>query len=302
VGNSGCEPAGGSEAGAAGGAGRTAYTCAGTHAAGVPTAVRAWIAAAFALVASGCATLPDGHGWGQDATLRPGWARVREAARNAATDPWVWAPLGIAAIVQIDDWDREIADWARAETPVFGSTVRAEQWSDDLRTASTVAYHVTALVTPSGSDPQQWLFNKARGYAVGLSAAAATRFVTGELKRAADRERPNGLASESFPSGHTSTSAVYTKLASRNLRSLDLSNGLRRALDLGLDGLVIGTSWSRIEAGWHFPSDTLFSMALGNFLGAFVNDAFLGLDPQTGLEIALLPERGGAQLRVALRY
>jgi membrane-associated phospholipid phosphatase len=101
--------------------------------------------------------------------------------------------------------------------------------------------------------------------------------VTNSLKRAADRERPNGLASESFPSGHTSSAAVHTRLASRNLQSIEMNDGTRRALDAGLIALTMGTSWARIEAGWHYPSDTLFSMALGNFIGSFVNDAFLGL-------------------------
>ena len=57
-----------------------------------------------------------------------------------------------------------------------------------------------------------------------------------------------------------------------------MSDGARRTLDVGLYALTIGTSWSRIEAGWHYPADTLFGMALGNFMASFVNDAFLGLD------------------------
>jgi len=168
--------------------------------------------AALALL-GGCATLPNGRSWGEDATLAPGWERVAQSAARAACDPWVWAPLALAGIVQIDDWDREIADWAREETPIFGSNAHAEQWSDDFRTASGIAYHVTTLATPSGTTATEWLLNKARGYAVGLAATATTRFVTTELKEAADRIRPNGADGESFPSGHTSTSAAYSPRA-----------------------------------------------------------------------------------------
>ena len=32
-----------------------------------------------------CGTPPNGRGWGQDATLFPGWRQVRNAAVNAAT-------------------------------------------------------------------------------------------------------------------------------------------------------------------------------------------------------------------------
>jgi hypothetical protein len=203
---------------------------------------------------------------------------VRISAVNASRDPWVWAPLVGAALFQVDDLDRRTSDWAREHTPVFGSQRSAEDWSDDLRKASVLAHHATIIATPSGSDPGEWVMNKAKGTLAGVAAVSATGFVTQRLKDGLDRERPNGQAGESFPSGHTSSSAVHTRLASRNLRAIAMPRSTRRALDVGLYALTVGTSWARIEAGWHFPSDTLFSMALGNFIASFVNDAFLGLD------------------------
>jgi hypothetical protein len=137
---------------------------------------------------SGCATLPDWPVWGEGATLTPGWERVRASAINAAKDPYVWVPLAGAAVFQIDDWDREVADWARRERPLFGSQQNAESWSDDLRSASSVAYAVNVLLTPSGEQVDEWVLNKAKGLAVGLSARAATSWVTRELKHGVDRE------------------------------------------------------------------------------------------------------------------
>jgi hypothetical protein len=94
---------------------------------------------------------------------------------------------------------------------------------------------------------------------------------------------------------------VHTRLASRNLRSIEMGSGWRRTLDIGFTALTIGTSWARIEAGWHYPSDTLFSMALGHFLASFVNDAFLGLpDQATGLSIVATD--GGALLQWGARF
>lgn len=230
---------------------------------------------------SGCGTLPSGRAWGEDATFQPGWERIRTAAAGAARDPWVWGPLLGAAAFQIDDWDRRTSDWAREHTPVFGSQQNAEDWSDRLRTASSVAHYATLAATPSGSDGRAWMVNKAKGTLVDVAAVSATVLVTRTLKTSIDRERPNGQAGESFPSGHTSASAVHTRLASRNLQSIDLSQTTRTAFDAGLYALTIGTSWARIEAGWHYPSDTLAAMALGNFIASFVNDAFLGLGSST---------------------
>lgn len=227
---------------------------------------------------------------------------MRTSAVNAASDPWVWAPLAGAAVLQIDDLDRRTADWAREHTPIFGSQRNAENWSDDLRTASVVAHYATLLATPGGDDFGDWLANKARGTLVDMAAVSSTVALTRALKTNVGRTRPNGADDESFPSGHTSTSAVHTRLASRNLRSIDMPAGARRTLDIGLYALTIGTSWSRIEAGWHFPADTLVGMALGNFMASFVNDAFLGLDPAAAsISVAATPDGAILQWRTRWR-
>jgi hypothetical protein len=255
-----------------------------------------------ALALAGCGTLPSGHGCGEDATWRPGWERVRTSAVNAARDPWVWAPLAGAAVMQIDNLDERTADWAREHTPIFGSQRNAEEWSDDLRTASALVHYATIVATPSGDEFGDWLVNKAKGTLVDVAAVSTTVAVTRALKTSVGRERPNGTDDESFPSGHTSSSAVHTRLASRNLRSIDMPAGARRTLDVGLYALTIGTSWSRIEAGWHFPADTMFSMALGNFIASFVNDAFLGLDTGTAsLTLATTPDGAIVQWRTRWR-
>ena len=204
--------------------------------------------------------------------------------------------------MQIDDLDRRTSDWAREHTPVFGSQHNAEKWSDDLRTASVVAHYATIVATPSGDEFGEWLANKAKGTLVDVAAVAATTAITGSLKQAAGRTRPNGEDDESFPSGHTSSSAVHTRLASRNLRSIDMPAGVRSTLDVGLYALTIGTSWSRIEAGWHFPADTMFGMALGNFVASFVNDTFLGLDyGSSSLTVAATPDGAIVQWRMRWR-
>jgi hypothetical protein len=245
----------------------------------------------LAVGVSGCGTLPDGRIWGEEATWRPGSARLKSAAVAAARDPWVWAPLAGAALFQIDDWDRRASDWAREHTPVFGSQEDAEEWSDDLRDASVYAHWATMAATPGSSDPKRWFVAKAKGALVNAAAVASTVAVTRTIKTTVERERPNGEESESFPSGHTSSSAVHTRLASRNLRWIDMGAPVRRTLDVGLTTLTLGTSWARIEGGFHFPSDTLFSIALGNFIASFANDAFLGAGPaDASLGLQSLPD------------
>ena len=96
---------------------------------------------------SGCATT-DGPALGETATLRPGWARLQQAFNQAVRDPKVWAPMLAAALLQIDDWDEDISDRLREDTPLFGSSEDAERASDDLRDLTAAAYLGTALIAP----------------------------------------------------------------------------------------------------------------------------------------------------------
>lgn len=254
-----------------------------------------------ALSLSACGTLPSGKRWGEDATLLPGWERVQTSAVNAAKDPWTWGPLLGAAAFQIDNFDERTSDWAREHTPVFGSQRSAEQWSDDLRSASSFAHYATILATPGGDQPGGWLLSKVKGTLVSVAAVSATVQVTNRMKQAVGRERPDGSDEESFPSGHTSASSVHTTLASHNLESIEMSGGTRTALNVGLHALTFGTSWARIEAGYHYPADTLFSMALGNFIASFIADAFMGLPEDRG-SLALQTIDDGAVVRWSMRF
>jgi membrane-associated phospholipid phosphatase len=254
-----------------------------------------------ALLVGGCATLPNGREWGDNATVAPGWTRVREAAVNALESPRFWGPLAAAAVFQLDGWDRKVSNWARGQTPIFRSQQSAANWSNRLRAASSYVYFASVLATPSGDNPKEWVLDKLRGVAVGAAAIAVTDEESALLKNAAARERPNGQDTQSMPSSHASRSAVLTTLAARNVQSLDLGKTTRRALDFGLAALTYGTAWARVEAGFHFPSDTLVGISLGTFNGAFFNDAFLGLEPQSSrLALSVAPLPGGAMVRVRL--
>ncbi len=210
----------------------------------------------------GCSTLPNGREWGQDATFKPGWEAVRESAVRAAKSPYTWAPLAGAALLQIGDWDSELADWASENTPVFGSQQSARDASDTLKDISAAAWLVTALATPSGDSSREWLAAKSKGIAVGVTASLLTGGITSAVKNWSDRTRPDGSNTDSFPSGHSSSASAYATLA------------------------------ARVEGGVHYPSDVLAGMALGHFVAAFINDAFMGLSDSAteSVALALSPE------------
>lgn len=262
--------------------------------------VRAWSVALLASSLGACASAPQGAYWGADAIATPGWERIGRAALNAAIDPFTWAPAVGAAALQIGDLDDEIADWANDETPLFGSRDTAAGVSDGLQVAGVAIYVGIGLSAPAPRD--DWLGTKAKGFAVGAAALAATIGTTSLLKRATARDRPLDQDNDSFPSGHASLSAVSARMTHETLGYYDLPRGGRIAAAAGLASLALATGWARVEAGEHRPADVLAGAALGNFLAVFATEAFLR--PTFGDSAALraAPYGDGMTFQVAVEY
>jgi hypothetical protein len=258
---------------------------------GISTRV-ALVAVFAALLVASCGTTRSGTYWGETATLTPGGDRALGALRDAAYDPWTWAPLAGAAVLTIDDLDEQLSDWARDHTPVFGSTDDALDASHDLRALSYDLWILSVIATPSGDRADQWAINKVQGYVLEWAGTLAAGGVTDLLKDAVDRERPDGSNQRSFPSGHATSAAAYSSLAWRNVEQMEMPVALRWTIGGVLFASAAGTAWSRVEAGDHFPTDVLVGGAIGNFFARFVHDCFLGPvqpvttlaygDPQTG--------------------
>jgi hypothetical protein len=250
----------------------------------------------------GCGTLSNGRGWGQDATLNPGWTRIGRAAINAASSPETWGPLAAALVLQIDDMDKRISDWASDNTPIFGSQNDANRWSNHLRNTSGAAYLLTALASPSGKDPFECSINKLKGLAVGATAWGVTSGTTEFIKDKTERTRPDKSNNRSFPSGHTSSAASFTTLGRRNIPYLSLPPAYENFSDMALYGIAAGTAWARVEAKQHYPSDVLVGYVLGYFTSALINDAFLEPNTNMGPFFAIGPSTNGMTINLYWAY
>jgi len=227
---------------------------------------------------SGCGTLPNGREWGQDAIdPLPSWERIGRSALGAALDPLTWAPVVGAAVLQIDDYDQRISEWAIDRTPVFGSIARAQNASNWLLGASFAEALVSTVATPGGEDFDDWVEYKLRGLEVEAVGLGIT-YGTAELdKRLLRRKRPDSTDFMSFPSGHAAGSFYSATVTSKNLDSIEMPEILRLGLQTGAYATAAATGWGRVETGKHYVSDVLVGAALGHFVAAFIHDTFLGL-------------------------
>lgn len=262
------------------------------------------LAAIGAALLSACGTLPDADRWGQDVSL-PTWQRVGRAGWQAVRNPVFWAPLAAAGAVQIDNWDHRVSRWAIRQTPVFGSQTNAANWSTHLRSASVLAGWSSILLAPSGPIDEDCLIGKVKGSAVEIGAAESAIEFTSGLQRVVKRGRPIGYiypSETSMPSDHTTTAAVYNGIAAQNLQLSGASPTLQTAADFSLGALTVVTGWARIEAGAHFPSDTMVGAAIGDFFANFFTSAFFASVDPSDRRFALASLPGGAELRVEIAF
>jgi hypothetical protein len=255
--------------------------------------LRGLAAACCLLLLVGCASGGSRLNWGAHLPSgKPLAHHLGSAAKKAVLTPETWVPLVLAAGLAIDDWDDQSSRWAARKQPLFGDD--ADDVSDNLRDVATAAYFITALAAPS----ERWQ-DKVSGLSVGVGTMLLEGGLSEGLKSAASRQRPKGGGDRSFPSGHAGQAASRGALARRNLAYLDVAPWQRRALEVSLHGVAIGSAWARVEAEKHHTSDVLVGMALGNFVANFMHNAFM--EPSgSGLALRFAPVAGGGVLRLSL--
>ena len=212
----------------------------------------------------------------------------REALVSSLRDPATWMPAAGAVLFAASGQDAVVAEWAARETPLFGSTERALQASNDLRTVTHVAMLSTTLLR---NDAREW-----RTWGGQFVATTTAANIAGPIKNLTGRTRPDASDDESFPSAHATAAFAYAAIGSRNLDASDLSPPVRRSMKIGLTTLAAATSWARVEGGVHYPSDILAGAALGNFVSTIINDTLLSSHPNVRLGMSLGADGGEASI------
>ena len=250
---------------------------------------------------TGCALTSNGRGLEQDGFFNVERKTVAQAARNAFLDLKTLLPLSAAVIFSFGDLDEQVSDWARDDTPIFGSEDNAQDVSDILRAALGAETLAVIVAAPSSNDPEQgpsrWKRLGVTALAVGLETGT-----TQSLKALTNRTRPNEEDQRSFPSGHSSNAFVTSTLSNRHLDAIDLEPWLKTSIRASNVVLASATAWARVEGGVHFPSDVLAGAALGSFLGSFIYDAFIGTSGPQRFHFMIGPSESGTKAQIFIPF
>ena len=226
---------------------------------------------------AGCSAPRGQNSWGEDSSLSMNRKMLAKAAYDALVDPQTYIPAAGAIIFIIDDLDRRVSDRLSSDNPVFGSQANASNYSDFMLCALIGETVITGLSVPGDSN----FYHRDTGIAKGLILEGAgiggSAGIAGILESTIHRRRPNGNP-DSFPSVHASASFAASTMSNRNLDSINMSHGIRTALQVGNILLASSVAWARVEARKHFPSDVLAGAALGHFVSAFIYDGFMNQD------------------------
>lgn len=235
------------------------------------------------LCLTGCASTTSG--WGSKSTITPSWERISKAAKKAATSKQTWVPLAGAALFQIKDYDEQAQEWITQNAPLFGNKQDAQDISDDLSDLAKVNLLASIFFVPTSDDDA---FSKLKGLAVSAAALSVNKGVTRFIKRETNRLKPDASNRKSFPSGHTSSASTAASASHHVIEHMhQLTPRQRKFWQVSSYTIAGLTGWARIEGDKHYPSDVLAGYALGNFIGTFMSEAFIGSTDELGVQVSV---------------
>ena len=250
---------------------------------------------------AGCGSMPKEGGLEQRTFLNVDRKTWSQSAYDAFFNFRTLVPLSAAIIFSLGDLDEDVSDWARDDTPIFGSEQNAQDVSDILRAALAVETLALIAATPSGIDPEQGRpRSKWRDLGMTVVAVGLETGTSQAGKALTSRTRPNEEDDRSFPSAHASNSAVTSTLSNRQLEKIELAPWAKKSIRVSNVVIASATAWARVEGGVHFPSDVLAGSALGSFFGNFIYDAFNSTPGPQRFQLSVGPSKEGAMARITI--
>jgi len=203
------------------------------------------------------------------------WERTKGAAYNAISDPMTWAPVVVGATMDSTSWDDDLTDSIYEKNE--DDRTFSEDDADSLRTLSTAITYTTAAFVDEN------LTTKTKRFTVQTAALYAGRAAVTVMNNY-EHSAPNGVYDDALGSNHAVTPFASAALTRRNLDEINIPTWTKYSINTLSYAAATGSAYQRVEQGLHSVSDQMYSIAAGNFIALFINDAFMASDYQLGVE------------------
>jgi membrane-associated phospholipid phosphatase len=166
------------------------------------------------------------------------------------------APVGVTAAALMMHGDSVVSDAARR--------------NDGVRPAARFISNLGSTPMIAGASGTMWALGKvthnnrlAETGRLATTAAIQTQLVISGLKTLSQRERPNGVNHQSFPSGHSATSFALASVVAHQYKD-------KPWVAVGAYGFATAVGLSRVGGLNHFPSDVVIGATIGELVSRFL--------------------------------
>lgn len=217
----------------------------------------------FVLLLTGCSS----------AKLNRAWEKTKEASYMAVSDPLTWGSAAAAGVLYTT-YDDDITQHFMKKNLIDSEV------DEPLRIINAVTLYTSAMFVQSDTAKK-----RTQRLATDFVGSSAARWTTSALARNIQKETPTGNDDYAIGSHHALDPFANSALTRRNVNDMSIANWGKYSFNALSYLSASGAAFSRVQEGGHSFADQLVSVSIGNLIGLFFYEAFLG--EETNLNVSL---------------
>ena len=190
--------------------------------------------------------------------------RTKYASNKAITDPMTWGSA-LAAASLYATYDDDITKHYM-EHNIFDSNI-----DEPLRNINGITMYASALFIKNDTpkEMRQRIFTDWAG-------SATARYTTTTLNRIIKKKTPSGNDDYAIGSHHALDPFANSALTRKNVADMSIPTWGKYTINTISYVSSVGSAFTRVQEGGHSVADQLVSASIGNFIGVFFYEVFIG--------------------------
>ncbi len=149
-----------------------------------------------------------------------------------------------------------------------------------LRSINSALLYSTALLVEDDDYKK-----RTQRFVTDLAGSATARITTSTLNTIIDKKTPSGNDDYAIGSHHALDTFTNSALTRRNVNDMSIPKWGKYSLNTISYLTASGSAFTRVQEGGHSFADQLVSASIGNFIGLFFYEAFLGQDEKVNVSL-----------------